>query len=114
MLIDMRRQAEVDIVRPNGRITLGDGVDEFRQAIDELIAGGANQIVLKLSDVPMIDSSGIGILVRFQTALQEQGGSIKLVNPSKFASLTLRTTGLFRLFECYDDEDAALNAFRAK
>ena len=111
MLIDMRRHAAVDVVRPNGRIVLGDGVDEFRQALDELIANGRSQIVLRLSDVPMIDSSGIGVLVRTQTTLRQQGGSIKLVNPSKFASLSLRTTGIFRLFDCYDDEEVAVNAF---
>lgn len=111
MVIDMRRHQAVDIVRASGRLTLGDGVDEFRKTMDELIVGGSNQIVLKLSEVPMIDSSGIGVLVRIQTALREQGGSIKLVSPSKFATLSLRTTGVHRLFEFYDDEEAALNAF---
>jgi hypothetical protein len=46
VLIDMRRHAAVDVVRPNGRIVLGDGVDEFRQALDELIANGRSQTSL--------------------------------------------------------------------
>lgn len=111
MLIDMRRTASVDVVRPSGHLKLGDGVEEFRRTIEELIANGSSQIVLRLTEVPMIDSSGIGILVRLQTTLREGGGSIKLVQPSKFAALALRTTGVHRLFEFYEDEEAALSSF---
>ena len=111
VVIDMRRSASVDIVRPNGRLALGDGVDQFREAIDGILNGGGNQIVLNLAEVPMIDSSGIGALVRFQTALRQRGGAIKLVSPSKIAVLCMRTTGVFNLFETYEDEAAALQAF---
>jgi anti-sigma B factor antagonist len=59
----------------------------------------------------MIDSSGIGLLVRFLTSTKQHGGNIKLVQPSKFAVQTLRMVGALNLFEIYDSDDAAMESF---
>ena len=59
----------------------------------------------------MIDSSGIGILVRSLTSAKQRGGSVKLVNPSKFALQTLKLVGVVNLFEIFQDEDAAVASF---
>jgi anti-sigma B factor antagonist len=111
VVIDMRRRGEVFIVRPNGLLRLGQGVEEFRQAMEELIAGGSIQIVLTLSEVPGIDSSGIGALVRCYATLRQRGGAIKLVNPHGFVALSLRTVGVYNLFDSYNDEETAIDAF---
>ena len=55
----------------------------------------------------MVDSSGIGLLVRYLTAAKHSAGALKLLNPSKFAVQTLRMTGLLKLFEVFDDLDQA-------
>ena len=60
----------------------------------------------------MIDSSGIGLLVRYLTAAKQRAGSVKLLNPSKFAVQTLRITGLLKLFETFDDQEQAVSSFQ--
>ena len=59
----------------------------------------------------MIDSSGIGLLVRYLTNAKQQGGALKLLNPSKFAVQTLRMIGLLNLFEVFEDQDTAVSSF---
>jgi anti-anti-sigma factor len=59
----------------------------------------------------MIDSSGIGLLVRFLASTRQRDGNIKLVQPSKFAVQTLRLVGVLNLFEIFDDDDAAADSF---
>lgn len=59
----------------------------------------------------MIDSSGIGVLVRSLTTAKQRGGSVKLVNPSKLALQTLKIVGLINLFEIINDEAAAVESF---
>jgi len=59
----------------------------------------------------MIDSSGIGVLVRTLTQAKQHGGTLKLVNPSKFALQTLKIVGLLSLFELFDDDTQAIQSF---
>jgi len=90
---------------------MGPAVDNLRQTIEEALGGGAPRIVIDLAEVPMIDSSGIGLLVKFLANAKQNGGSIKLVQPCKFVVQTLRLVGVLNLFEVYDGEDAAVSSF---
>ena len=100
------------LLKIRGRITLGLGVDRLRDTLQDLLVAGSNQWVLDISDVAMIDSSGIGLLVRYLTAAKQQGGALKLLNPTKFAMQSLKMIGLLNLFEVYDDQETALSSFK--
>jgi anti-sigma B factor antagonist len=111
MDIEVRNQADVKIIKLRGRLNLGDSVDRMRQTFDDLMADGAIRFVVDLGEVPMVDSSGIGLLVRCLTAAKQSAGSLKLLAPSKFAVQTLRMTGLLNLFEIFDDVEQAVASF---
>jgi|SRR5215471_16102863 len=111
MDIDIRTFGELKLLKIKGRITLGAGVDRLRNTLDELLAVGSNRWVLDVSEVAMIDSSGIGLLVRYLTSAKQEGGALKLLNPSKFALQTLKMIGLLNLFEVFEDQDTAVSSF---
>ena len=111
MEIDVRKHQEVQVIHLRGDLKIGDPVDSFRQAVEELFGNGDSRIVVNVADVPMIDSSGIGALVRLLTIAKQRGGALKLVNPSKLAVQTLKIVGLLNLFEIYDDEGEAIGSF---
>ena len=90
---------------------MGPAVDSLRQTMEEAVGAGDTRIALNLAEVSMIDSSGIGLLVRFLASLKERGGNVKLVQPSKFAVQTLRLVGVLNLFEIFDNDDAAVESF---
>ena len=90
---------------------MGDPVDELRRTIDESLAEGDARFVLNLAEVPMIDSSGIGLLVKSLASAKKNGGNVKLVQPSTFAVKTLKLVGVLNLFEVYDDDNAAVESF---
>jgi len=90
---------------------MGEAVDELRQTMEEALGGGETRIVINLAEVPMIDSSGIGLLVRFLATARQRGGNIKLVNPSKFAVQTLRLVGVLNLFEVFENDETAVESF---
>jgi len=58
-----------------------------------------------------VDSSGIGVLVKSMVSAKQRGGSLRLVNPSKFALHTLRLVGVLGLFEVFETEDQAVASF---
>lgn len=109
--IEIRSLGEVTLIKLNGRITLGVAVDRLRETMDDLIDGGASRFVLDLGEVSMIDSSGIGLLVRYLTTAKQRGGALKLLNPTKFAVQTLKMIGLLGLFEVFQDQGQALASF---
>jgi anti-anti-sigma factor len=59
----------------------------------------------------MIDSSAIGLLVRFLTSAKQRGGSLKLLNPSKFVLQTLKLVRVLSLFEVFEDLQLAVASF---
>ena len=111
MDIDIRKFGEVQVFRPHGALTLGVPVDSLRQALDEVINAGCADLVLNLGDVRWIDSSGIGVVVKALTSAKRQGGTLKLVNPSKPTQQTLKMCGLLALFEIYGEESDAVQSF---
>lgn len=111
MDIDIYTFGELKLLKIKGRITLGASVDRLRNTFEELLAVGSNRWVLDVSEVAMIDSSGIGLLVRYLTTAKQQGGALKLLNPSKFALQTLKMIGLLNLFEVFEDQDTAVSSF---
>jgi anti-sigma B factor antagonist len=109
--ISVRKRSQVQLIQLRGQLRLGDAVDELRQTIDESLGNGDTRIVINLAEVPMIDSSGIGLLVNSLASTKQRGGSLKLTQPSKFAVQTLRMVGVLSLFEVFDDDDAAVQSF---
>ena len=74
MKLKTRQVDGVTILDCSGRITLGEGSVQVRDAVRDLLSKGSKQILLNLGDVTYIDSSGIGELVSAFTTVRNQGG----------------------------------------
>jgi anti-sigma B factor antagonist len=109
--IDVRSQGPVKIIKLKGRLALGEAVDRLRGTMEDLLRNRESRIVLDLEELQTMDSSGIGLLSRFLASSKQQGGSLKLVNPSKFVVQTLKLVGLLNLFEVFTDSQAAAASF---
>jgi anti-sigma B factor antagonist len=113
MEINVRRLEGIQIVQIRGALRLGAGVDSFRKTIDDAMSAGDTRLVINFADVPMIDSSGIGILVKAMASAKQRGGGVKLVSPSKFVVQTLKLIGVLNLFETFEDENGAVQSFNS-
>lgn|SRR5512146_1074445 len=111
MDLDMHKSGDVQVIRLRGSLRLGEGVDQFRRVVENLAAQGDVKVVVNLSEVPMVDSTGIGALVRAQTSMKPKGGAVRLVAPGRLVLQTLTITGLLTVFEVYDDDAKAIAAF---
>ena len=112
LTIASREVDGVTVLDLNGRITLGEGSVQLREAIRDLISKGARTILLNMGDVNYIDSSGIGELVSGFTAVRNRGGELKLLNLTKKVNDLLQLTKLFTVFDVYNDESSAVGSFR--
>lgn len=112
MDIETKTQDGVKVLKLKGRLCMGPPLDRFTSAMTELLNEKHNRIVLDLEEVPNMDSSGIGVLVRFLASAKQGGGAIRLLKPSKFVVQTLRMVGLLNLFSTYEDVGQAVSSFQ--
>lgn len=111
MTASTRLVGDVTIVDLSGRIVLGEGSAELRDLVRNLASTGNKKILLNLSGINYIDSSGLGELVAAFTSLRKQGGELKLLNLTKRVHDLLHITKLHTVFEITDDEAASVKSF---
>ena len=101
----------VEIIKLEGKITIGSGDQQLREVIGNAMNAPNSKILLDMSGVTTIDSSGIGELVGSYTTVTNRGGKLKLLHlPAKLNEL-LHVTQLITVFEVYDSEQEALTSF---
>ena len=110
MELHRHQQSGVNILRLRGDLRRGEPTDNLKASLDEMIAKGEVRVVLNIGEVNMIDSTGIGVIVRGHTQMKEKGGSLTLVKPSKFALQTLKIVGLLNILHICDEEAEAVAA----
>ena len=111
MKVNTRQVDGVTILDLSGRITLGEGSVQLRDAVRDLLAKGSKLILLNLADVNYIDSSGIGELVSAYTTVRNQGGELKLLTLTKKVHDLLQITKLYTVFDVKDDEASAIASY---
>ena len=114
MTLHTRQVDQVTVLDLSGRIVLGEGSVQLRDAIRDLLAKGQKNILLNLGDVNYIDSSGLGELVSAYTSVRNAGGELKLLGLTKKVHDLLQITKLYTVFDVKDDEASAVSAFSAK
>lgn len=109
--LSTRQVGDVTVIDAVGRITLGEGASTFRDTVKDLATKGNQKILLNLSEVSYIDSSGIGELVSGFTTVTNHGGQLKLIGLTKRVKDLLQITKLYTVFEVYDEEAQAVRSF---
>lgn len=106
MTFEIDNEAGVAIVRLHGELT-GENADEFIAAVANLLTGPRSQIVLDLADVPFVNSTGLGHLVRLAAQANTQESRLVLASLAPLVQGVLATTQLDRFFEtCATTPDA--------
>lgn len=107
-----RNIGSITLLELRGRLTGEEGTDLLTQKFQSLMAQGRYFLLLDCSQVTVVDSSGIGTLVRCFISLDKRGGQLKLLNLSPPMQMALRVLGLIESMESFADETEALASFR--
>ena len=114
MEIRQRVVGDVAVLDVIGRMVLGERTNDmlFRNAVAEQLSAGNGQLIVNLSQVAQVDTSGLTALVTGHVTAAKRGGAFKLANPTKRIRDLLSITRLNTLFDVYDSEDEAIASFR--
>lgn len=107
------KQSEIGgvvLIEVNGDIDLFQS-RELRETVSGYIAVGKNKIVINLSGVAYIDSSGLGVLISARTQLKKAGGDLKIAEITDSVRNVVTLTKLNQLLDFYEDNEEALGAF---
>ena len=112
LTIASREVDGITVLDLSGRITLGEGSVQLRDAIRDLISKGKKNILVNLGEVNYIDSSGLGELVSAYTTAKNQGATVKLLKLTKKVHDLLQLTKLYTVFDVSEDEASAIASFK--
>ena len=114
MKIEVRRQDDIAIAALEGRLQHGVGDVALRDLVNDLLSDGRTKILLDLSRVPSIDSSGIGELVAGLKIAEELGAQIKILQISDGVRHVLDISQILPLFQIFQSEAEAIAAFTSE
>ena len=97
----------------SGRLTSFEA-KAFREMIYGLLKQGHTNIVLNLTRLDYLDSSGVGELVRNYMSTVKRGGAMKVVGLAPKVEEILKVTQLYQVFPEFPDEASALESFPGK
>jgi anti-sigma B factor antagonist len=108
----IRQVGQVSVVEVTGKLTsLESGA--LRNSIAQLLKEGRTHILLNLSGLIYLDSSGVGDLVHTYMSVIKRGGEMKVVGLTEKVEEILKITQLYQVFPEFQDEQSALRSFPA-
>jgi anti-sigma B factor antagonist len=108
--ITARHEGNVTVLDAKGRMTTPEEC-LLRDSVHEALEAGSSRILVRLREVNVIDSSGVGELVAALSTVTKEGGELKLLDPSPKVLDVLEVTGLPSVFEIFRDESEAIASF---
>jgi len=108
---DSKKVGSIAVLSLKGKITLGEGAQILRKAVEDLVDQGSSNIVLDLASVPFVDSAGLGALTVGFARAKAAGGLLKLAGVQSRVRDALEVTRLTRMFPLYESENQAVASF---
>ena len=111
MDLTSREDGAITILTVTGDLVIGEPETTFKKTVTQLLEEGRVNLLVDLSAVGFLDSSGLGALVRALTQSQKEGGQTKLLNAGPQVRKLLQMTKLDSVFELHSDLEAAVSSF---
>ncbi|MBO3664819.1 STAS domain-containing protein [Microbacterium stercoris] len=106
MDIDEAVRQDATVLGLSGRLNLV-SAGSLKSRIDALVAGGTSRLVIDLTAVDFIDSSGLGALIGGLKTARQAGGDLRLAAASEQVLAVLGLTNLDRILTPYATVDEA-------
>jgi anti-anti-sigma factor len=112
--ISIRESGGVTILDLRGNATIGADGERLRTHLQALTASGARNLLLNLSDLTQIDSSGVSTVVETYVSVKRKGGRLALLRPNGRVLVVFKVIHLLQIIPNFEDEAEALASFRPR
>ncbi len=112
MKLSDREQNGIVVLEPKGKIMGGPDASLLHDKLHEVMEAGRKKVVIDLSQVEWMNSTGLGILISTYTTLRNNDGELKLANVTDKIQSLLTITKLVMVFDTYDSVVEAVKALK--
>ena len=95
-------ESGIAVISISGRLALGGETGKLDAALTELLTQGHRHVVLDLTGLDYVDSSGLGMLVDCLTRIKKAGGEMKVAGPNARIRRILSMTGVGSMLSLYE------------
>jgi len=100
------------VIKVKGKLRGGPEAEDFNNILQKTISDNRKNVIVDMSDVGFVNSSGIGILVRGYTTMKNAEGDLKFAGISDKVKGVLAITKLNSVFEQYPNVEEAAKSFQ--
>ncbi len=111
MKLTDREQNGVMILEPRGKIMGGPDATLLHDKLYDCIQKGKTKVVIDLSRIEWMNSTGLGILIQSYSTLRNSDGQLKLARVTEKIQSLLTITKLEPVFDAYDSVEDAIASF---
>jgi anti-sigma B factor antagonist len=111
MKIKVTERYEAVVLELKGNVMGGDDTKDFNELLHKLIDDDKKNIIVDLSDVKFMNSSGLGMMIGGLTTMKKANGHLKLARVTEKIESLLIITKLITIFEFYDTVEDAVKSF---
>jgi anti-sigma B factor antagonist len=102
----------VAVLEPKGSLVGGEALEALKEAAQKQLDDGNRRLVIDLSKVDLVNSTGLGTLISLNAAYADKGGRIRLAGLDKRVRNVFLLTRLAEVFDISDTREDALIDFR--
>ena len=107
-LID--RHGAVTVLRPEGPLR-AEAIESIDERLQSMICGGVPQVIIDMSETPLIDGAGLEWILSLDESCCRRGGCVRLCGVGELCQDILRITAVGASLQQYDDLTIALGSF---
>jgi anti-sigma B factor antagonist len=113
MVVDLQHLGDeaIVVVRVKGALNRFSG-PRLKEMLLQAVEDGTNELIIDLSALTSVDSSGLGVLVGTLKRARQGGGGLRLTGYNKRLATILSRTSLDRLLHHDDTVQDAITYFR--
>jgi len=104
---------DVFVIEPAGRITMGRACQEIEWVVDELVRGNIRKLIVDLSGVDRVDSTGIGVIVTSSGKIKNAGGEMRICGVKGMVHDMMYTANIHRIIGFHNTVEEAAASFTA-
>jgi anti-sigma B factor antagonist len=112
MKFNVASQGPVSVITLQGSLMGGPDAAGLNSQLHDLLAGGKKDVVIDLSGVEFMNSSGLGMLIGGASTVKNAGGRLTLAHASEKILTLIKITKLSPVFEHYPTVAAAVQSFK--
>ena len=103
----------VAVVAVRGVISFGESARQFSSFLRELLDAGTPAVLIDMSGIDNVDSTGLGELVGYMQRFENEGRRLALLRPHRRIQSLLRLTRLDEVFRIFESQDEAIESLTA-